>query len=79
MIFLPEVADLELRQNLEGLNTDTDSFEFDGCEAYWLIRGKLSESPLFGMGLAKMTGGVSTTMRNITTVRRLVAKYPTQD
>ncbi len=50
-----------------------------GGEAYWLIRGKLSESPLFGMDLTKVTGGAPTTMRNMTTVRRLVAKYPTQD
>ena len=79
VIFLPKAADAELRQTLEGLSTDTDSFEFAGREAYWLIRGKLSESPLFGLGLAKMTGGASTTMRNMTTVRKLLAKYPTQD
>ena len=36
----------------------------------------LSESPLFNMSLAKMTGGVSTTTRNLTTIRRLLAKYP---
>ncbi len=79
VIFLREAADAELRQRLDDLGSDTDRFEFAGREAYWLIRGKLSESPLFGMGLAKMTDGASTTMRNITTVRRLVAKYPTQD
>ena len=79
VIFLREPADVELRQGLEGLSTDTDRFEFAGREAYWLIRGKLSESPLFGMGLTKMTGGVLTTMRNMTTIRRLVAKYPTED
>ncbi len=79
VIFLPETADVELRQSLEDLSTETDRFEFAGREVYWLIRGKLSESPLFGMGLAKMTGGASTTMRNMTTIRRLVAKYPTED
>ena len=79
VILLPEGADNELRRSLEGLSTDTDNFEFAGREAYWLIRGKLSESPLFGAGLAKMTGGARATMRNITTVRRLVAKYPAPD
>lgn len=79
VIFLPEAADVELRQSLGGLSTRTDSFEFAGREAYWLIRGKLSESPLFDMGLARMTGGASTTMRNMTTVRRLVAKYSAPD
>ncbi len=76
VIFLPHAAGVELRGSLGGLSTDTDRFEFAGREAYWLIHGKLSESPLFGAGLAKMTGGASSTMRNMTTVRRLVAKYP---
>ena len=79
VIFLREVADVEFRRSLEGLSTETDRFEFAGREAYWLIRGKLSESPLFGMDLSKVTGGAPTTMRNITTVRKLVAKYTTQD
>ncbi len=79
VILLPEAPDVELRQNLDALSSDMDHFEFSGREAYWLIRGKLSESPLFGMGLAKMTGGASTTMRNMTTLRRLLAKYPASD
>ena len=79
VILLPEPADVDLRQDLDALSTDTDRFEFSGREAYWLIRGKLSESPLFSMGLAKMTGGASTTMRNMTTLRRLLAKYPAPD
>ncbi len=77
VIFLPESADVELRRSLENLNSDTDRFEFAGREAYWLIRGKLSESPLFGVDLTKVTGRAPTTMRNMTTIRRLVAKYPT--
>jgi len=79
VMLLTEEADGELRQRLDALSTDTDRFEFSGREVYWLIRGKLSESPLFSMGLAKMTGGASTTMRNMTTLRRLLAKYPAPD
>ena len=79
VIFMREPADAELRRSLEGLSADTDNFEFAGREAYWLIDGKLSESPLFGMDLAKMTGGAPTTMRNMTTVRGLVAKYSAPD
>ncbi len=79
VIFLPEAADVELRRSLDDLSTDTDRFEFAGREAYWLIRGKLSESPLFGKDLTKMSGGGPTTMRNMTTIRRLVAKYPMPD
>ena len=79
VIFLPEAAAIDLRRSLDNLSTERDRFEFAGREAYWLIRGKLSESRLFGMGLAKMTGGASTTMRTMTTIRRLVAKYSAQD
>jgi uncharacterized protein (DUF1697 family) len=79
VIFLPETAGVELRRSLDDLSTDTDRFEFAGREAYWLMSGKLSESPLFGMGLAKMMGEAPTTMRNMTTIRRLVAKYPPLD
>ena len=77
VIFLPEAADVELRRSLDNLRSDTDRFEFTGREAYWLIRGKVSESPLFGVDLTKVTGRAPTTMRNMTTVRRLVAKYRT--
>ena len=77
VIFLPESADVELRRSLDNLSSDTDRFEFAGREAYWLIRGKLSESPLFGVDLTKVTGRAPTTMRNMTTIRRLVAKYRT--
>ena len=79
VILLPGAADADLRLSLDDLASGADRFEFAGREVYWLVRGKLSESPLFGMGLAKMTGGASTTMRNMTTVRRLVAKYPATD
>ena len=77
VIFLPEAADVELRRSLDNLRSDTDRFEFAGREAYWLIRGKLSESPLFGVDLTTVTGRAPTTMRNMTTIRRLVAKYRT--
>ena len=77
VIFLPEAADVELRRSLDNLRSDTDRFEFAGREAYWLIRGKLSESPLFGVDLTKVTGRAPTTIRNMTTIRRLVAKYRT--
>ena len=79
VIFLAAAAAAEFRRSLQGLSTDTDRFEFAGREAFWLISGKLSESPLFGKDFTKVTGGVPTTMRNMKTVRRLVAKYPGAD
>jgi uncharacterized protein (DUF1697 family) len=79
VIFLSKAADTDVQQSLESLSTDTDEFEFAGREVYWLIDGKLSESPLFGVDLARAIGGGPITMRNISTVRRLVAKYSAPD
>jgi uncharacterized protein (DUF1697 family) len=76
VIFMRDAADADFRRSLEDLSTEMDKFEFAGREAYWLIRGKLSESPLFGVDLTKVAGGGPLTMRNMTTVRRLLAKYP---
>jgi uncharacterized protein (DUF1697 family) len=79
VIFLSEEADTECRQNLEALGTDADRFEFAGREVHRLIDGKLSDSPLFGVDLTKAVGGGPMTARNITTVRKLVAKYGAPD
>jgi len=64
----------DLRSTLSGLGSEMDEFRFSGREIYWLIQGRLSDSPLFGSGLEKAIRGVPTTTRNITTIRRLVTK-----
>jgi uncharacterized protein (DUF1697 family) len=74
VILLGTPPDDDLRSTLSGLGSEMDEFRFSGREIYWLIQGKLSESPLFGSGLEKATRGVPTTTRNITTIRRLVTK-----
>ena len=79
VIFMREAADVDLRQSLDDLSTGTDQFEFAGREVYWLIRGKPSESPLFGVDLTRAEGAGATTTRNMTTIRSLVAKYSGQD
>jgi uncharacterized protein (DUF1697 family) len=67
------VAD-PLRAGLTQLSSDTDRFHFAEREIHWLVRGKLSESPLFGPGIDRATRGVRMTMRNINTLRRIAAK-----
>ena len=57
------------------LGSDTDAFHMHGRELYWLCRVRLSDSPLFSGTLLPKTIGVPTTMRNITTVRKLAAKF----
>jgi uncharacterized protein (DUF1697 family) len=73
--FLPRPPAAEARQKVAALDTPTDSFHVHERELYWLCRTRLSDSRVSG-GLLEKTLGLPATMRNVTTVRRLAAKYP---
>ena len=73
--FLKAPLSDEVQQKLLALRTETDEFHVHGCEFYWLCRSRLSDSPLFSGTLLGKTVGAPSTMRNITTVRKLAAKY----
>lgn len=64
------------QKKLLGLRSPEDDFHFNGRELYWYRRARLSEAPLFTGGLLEKTLGLPATMRNMTTVRKLAAKYP---
>ncbi len=72
--FLKQPLSNAAQDGLRALRTETDDFHAHGRELYWTPFPRLSESPVSGAMLAK-TIGVPTTMRNITTVRKLAAKY----
>ena len=74
VIFLRGPAPESLRVELTGLESDLDEFQFSGAEIHWRIKGKLTESPLFGGTLDRLTRAIPTTSRNMNTLRRLVAK-----
>ena len=63
----------EAQQRLATLQSPTDEFHCQGLEIYWLCRGRISESKA-GAQLGRLLG-TRGTMRNITTVRKLAAKY----
>jgi uncharacterized protein (DUF1697 family) len=63
------------QHKLLALRSETDDLHVDGRELYWLIRTSFKESPLSGGALEKALG-MPTTLRNINTIRRLVARYP---
>ena len=65
----------EAQRKLLDCRTDIDDFRIHGREVYWLCRKKISESTFSGARLEK-TLGMPTTLRNVTTVRKLAAKYP---
>ena len=63
------------RQALLGLRTDIDEFDVHERELYWLCRKKFSESKVSGAMIEKRAG-MPATLRNVTTVRKIAAKYP---
>jgi uncharacterized protein (DUF1697 family) len=73
--FLPGPPSDAARARLLALDTPTDTFHLHKCELYWLCRTRLSDSPITGARLEK-TLGLPTTLRNVSTVRKLAAKYP---
>jgi uncharacterized protein (DUF1697 family) len=72
--FLKRAPAKEAAKKLLELRGDYDDFHVRGREAYWLVRGRLSDSTLTPARLEK-TLGVPATLRNATTVRKLAAKY----
>jgi uncharacterized protein (DUF1697 family) len=54
--------------------SELDAFHVRKREVYWLVRHKLSASPFSGARLEKILG-LAATLRNVTTVRKLAAKY----
>ena len=65
----------EAQAKLMAFCGEVDDFHLHGREIYWLCRKTISESPFSGARLEKALG-MPATLRNITTVRKLAAKYP---
>jgi uncharacterized protein (DUF1697 family) len=63
------------KKSVAGLQTATDDLLADGHEIYWACTTRSSNSKVSGGAIEKALGG-RTTLRNINTVRRLLAKYP---
>ena len=62
----------EARQRLADFRTENDDFHVHQREVYWLRQTKFSESKFSGVRFEKALG--PSTMRNVTTVRKLAAK-----
>jgi uncharacterized protein (DUF1697 family) len=75
VIFLKAAPDAEARRKVAELGTDYDAFHVEGRELYWWTRGRSSDSKVNPKRLEKALG-MTGTARNVTTVRKLAAKYP---
>lgn len=72
--FLKTTADKATREKLIALRTKDDDFAAHKRELYWKTRGSFGQSPA-AVPFGKIAGTIGT-MRNVTTVRKLAAKYP---
>ena len=72
--FLPSIPSDEAQAKLMAARTPADDFHFRGRELYWLRRTRLSDAAYPGPAIEKILG-LPATNRNVTTVRRLAAKY----
>lgn len=72
--FLKEAPGSEAYQNLLAHQTEVDRFHIHERQVYWLCRTKLGASTFTGAQLEKSLG-MPATLRNVTTVRKLAAKY----
>lgn len=72
--FLASEVSPETRAKVAACRTPIDEFHVHGREVYWLCHKKLSESLFSGAKLEKALG-TATTLRNLTTVRKLADKY----
>jgi len=77
VIFLRAPLSRSAQDSLMTCCTDVDDFHVHGREAYWLCRTRTSDSKINGPRLGKAIGGPST-VRNITTVRKLAEKYASE-
>lgn len=73
--FLHEPLDAAAQQPIFALRTSVDEFHFNQRELYWLCRVLTSQSTFSGAVLEKAIRKPAT-IRNITTIKKLAAKYP---
>ena len=73
--FLKEKLSASAARQLEAVDTGYDQFRVKGREFYWLTRGGISKSKVWTLPEVRQINIPSCTMRNMTSVRKLVAKH----
>lgn len=75
VIFLRPGVGEDVVSRLGALEGPDDRFHVSGREVLWLRRGRMTDSPFRDRDLHRALGGVLTTMRNLSTVEQIVAKF----
>jgi uncharacterized protein (DUF1697 family) len=76
--FLEEPLDGEAERRLLTLTSDIDDFRIAGREMYWLCRRKQSDSR-FSNAVLEKTVGRTSTIRTVSTIRKMAAKYQAKE
>jgi uncharacterized protein (DUF1697 family) len=76
--FLAGAPPAAARERVELLRNAVDDLHVHGREIHWLRRPALGESAVSGAALEKALG-MPATVRNVTTIRKLAAKYGADD
>jgi uncharacterized protein (DUF1697 family) len=74
--FLKQPLGEAAAQRVVSLGTENDTFRVQGRQMFWRVAGKLTGS-LVKSNVLNRAIGTPCTLRNITTVRKLAALYPT--
>lgn len=72
--FLKKAPTAAQRKGLEALSGDFDTLRVEGADVHWRMRGRSSDSPLTRRDWEKVLGPLSSTSRNTTMLRKLVAR-----
>lgn len=72
--FMAAVPSDAAKEKLLASRTKTDDFQLQNRELFWLLRTRFSDSEFSGGKLEKILG-LSATLRNSTTVKKIAAKY----
>lgn len=75
--FLKAAPTAAAQQKLLAYRTEIDDFHIREREVYWLCRTRMGDST-FSAALLEKIIGAPATLRNVTTVRKLAAKYAAQ-
>ena len=73
--FFQQVLPPEVARKWMAVQTDADEFRVVGREYYWLFRGRTSDSMVWARPEVKALRLPTSTMRNLRSLRKLIAKH----
>jgi uncharacterized protein (DUF1697 family) len=73
--FLHQELPANIARRLEAVRTPTDQLRVSGREYYWLCRTLTSQSKLWSLPAVRALRLPTSTMRNMTSIRKLVARH----